>query len=256
MLSTLVVATILFTLAFTAAADSNEGKQYYELREYRLKSAEAAKQVDAYLTGALVPALSRLGVGPVGVLREIEEKAEPIRFVLISYDSLDHIATAAARLAEDEAYQEAAAEYLSTPPEHTPLQRIRSELLVAFDCMPRLIVPELTAQNQDRVFELRTYESPTERLGELKVEMFNAGEVPIFLDCGIIPVFLGQALVGDVTPSLTYMTVYPSMQAKAEAWKKFPVHPDWINLKDVPKYKGTVSKIHKWELVPVEGSQL
>jgi len=122
--------------------------------------------------------------------------------------------------------------------------------------MPRVKIPELTRQNRDRVFELRTYESPTEHLGDLKVEMFNSGEVPIFLDCGILPVFLGQAIVGDLMPSLTYMTVYSSMEAKAKAWGKFPKHPDWLKLKEIPKYKGTVSKIHKWILVPVKGSQL
>ena len=149
-----------------------------------------------------------------------------------------------------------AADYLTTPRDAAPLKRIRSELLYAFDCMPKLKVPELTKQNQDRIFELRVYESPTEGFGDLKVEMFNAGEVPIFLDCGIIPVFMGQAIVGDQMPNLTYMTVYANEQAKREAWSKFPGHPDWKKLSAIQRYKGSVSKIHKFNLAPVEGSQL
>ena len=35
--------------------------------------------------------------------------------------------------------------------------------------------------NKNRVYELRTYESAHEKLGQLKVDMFNNGEVPIFL---------------------------------------------------------------------------
>lgn len=229
-------------------------KQCFELRQYRLKSNDGAADLDEYLTQALVPALRRHGSGPVGVFREIKTSDTPVRFVLIPYDSIEQVASCSKSLATDEEYQSAAESYLTN--DEAVFSRIRSELLVAFDCMPQLKVPEQTKDNSDRVFELRVYESSTERLGELKVEMFNSGEVPIFLDCGIIPVFMGQAVIGDLLPSLTYMTVYDSLEAKAAAWKKFPKHPDWLTLKEVPKYKGTVSKIHKWELVPVEGSQL
>ena len=60
------------------------------------------------------------------------------------------------------------------------------------DCMPLLKVPKNQLENHDRVFELRVYESANERLGDLKVHMFNNGEVPIFLDCGIQPILSGK----------------------------------------------------------------
>ena len=252
----LIAIVCCLTASALLAAGPIGGKQYFELREYRLKSSADAAKVDKYLTGALLPALTRLGAGPVGVFREIEERPEPIRFVLIPFDSIGQVAGVAAKLAQDEEYQKTAADYLATPRKEAPLSRIRSELLVAMDCMPHVKVPELARRSQDRVFEMRTYESPTERYGNLKVEMFNSGEVPIFLDCGITPVFLGQAIVGDLMPNLTYLTVYSSLEAKAEAWKKFPKHPDWIKLKAVPKFKGSVSKSHKWILIPLSGSQL
>ncbi len=242
------------TSALVCADDVPTKKQFYELRQYQLKSEGQAAELDAYLTKALIPALRRHGSGPVGVFREIKASENPVRFVLIPYGSADKVAMAVPALSKDKTYQEAAAGYLKK--KDAAFTRIRSELLHAFDCMPQLKVPSQTEGNKDRVFELRIYESATEQLGNLKVEMFNAGEVPIFLDCGIMPVFLGQAVVGDLLPSLTYMTVYDSMEAKAEAWSKFPKHPEWNKLKVVPKYKGTVSKIHKWELVPVDGSQL
>lgn len=252
LLLSLCVASVISALA--CADDAPAKKQFYELRQYRLKSEEQATELDAYLTKALIPALRRHGSGPIGVFREVKPSDNPVRFVLIPYESADQVALAVPALSKDETYQAAAADYLKK--KDAAFTRIRSELLHAFDCMPQLKVPAQTEGNKDRVFEIRIYESATEQLGDLKVEMFNAGEVPIFLDCGIMPVFLGQAVVGDLLPSLTYMTVYDSMEAKAEAWSKFPKHPDWKKLKVVPKYQGTVSKIHKWELVPVEGSQL
>ena len=86
--------------------------------------------------------------------------------------------------------------------------------------------------------------------------MFNSGEVPIFLDCQIAPVFMGQALIGDLQPNLTYMTVYDNDEARKTAWKAFSDHPDWQVLKAVEKYKGTVSKIHKSDWIAKPYSQL
>ncbi len=104
-------------------------------------------------------------------------------------------------------------------------------MLLAFDCFPKVKIPTQKSAGKDRLFELRVYESPTDLLGHLKVEMFNSGEVPIFLDCGIQPVFMGQAFVGDKLPNLTYMTVYDNAEQRDECWKKFQKHPDWQVLK-------------------------
>ena len=84
----------------------------------------------------------------------------------------------------------------------------------------------------------------------------NSGEVSIFLESGVTPVFMGQAIAGDKMPNLTYMTVYKDQAAKDEAWAKFRQHPDWKVMSKLEKYKGTVSTIHKMILLPVEGSQL
>ena len=86
--------------------------------------------------------------------------------------------------------------------------------------------------------------------------IFHSGEVPIFLDSGIQPIFIGQGVVGPFTPSLSYLTVYPNEEARLKAWKAFRAHPDWHVLKAVPKYAGTVSKIHKYVLVPKPYSQM
>jgi hypothetical protein len=86
--------------------------------------------------------------------------------------------------------------------------------------------------------------------------MFNNGEVPIFLDCGIQPIFIGQSLLGPQTPNLTYLTLYPDEDARLKAWQAFRKHPDWQVLKEVAKYKGTVSHIDKYVLVPKPYSRM
>ncbi|MEM9587753.1 MAG: NIPSNAP family protein, partial [Planctomycetota bacterium] len=210
--------------------------------------------LDQYLSEALIPALDRQGIGPVGVFSGTAEKEpvlggnEPRVIVAIPYDSADQVFQAKSKLAGDEAYQSAAKAYLQRAPKDPAYKRIQSELMIAMDCMKTLNVPAGTLDNDDRVYELRLYESANEHRGDLKVEMFNNGEVPIFLDCGIQPIFIAQCVVGPQTPSLSYLTVYPNEEARLQAWKDFRVHPDWKVLSKVAKYKGTVSHIDKFIL--------
>ena len=246
---------LLIAMTSTALADHhNEGKQYIELRYYTANSTDAANELDSYLVEALVPALNRIGYKSVGVLREEKPSAEPLRLVVIAHNKIDDFAGLNQKLANDETYQSAASSYMKKNKKETPLVRIRTELLYSFDCWPALKDP--TEGREEKIYELRIYESTNEHFGNLKVEMFNSGEVPIFLDSGITPVFMGQAIAGDVMPNLTYMTVYDDQEAKDKGWDNFRNHPDWKTLSANPKYKGTVSQIHKINLVAVKGSQL
>jgi hypothetical protein len=246
-------------LALGAVTQGDETKQYYEVRSYVLGDSGDSKAIDGYLQNALLPALKRKQVGPVGVFSNAESDSSRnprVIVVVIPHDSVDGIAKLNANIEADDQYQADAKVYLDRGPKDSPYQRIQSELLVAMTCWPKLIVPDAALGNHDRVFELRVYESANERIGHLKVEMFNEGEVPIFLDCDITPIFIGQAVIGQYTPNLTYLTMYKSDDARKAAWRKFLAHPDWKVLSSVEKYKGTVSKIHKYVLSPKAYSQM
>ena len=245
---------LLFCFAATLFADHHGEKQYIELRYYYAKTNDGLAEIDAYLEHALVPALNRSGAQNVGVFRPDGGRSDAMRIVVIAHDSIGQFAALPEKLSADATYQAAAKEYMAKN-DTTPLARIQSELLYAFDCWPKLKVPKRST-TEERIFELRIYESANERLGNLKVEMFNSGEVPIFLDSGVMPVFMGQAVAGDKMPNLTYLTVYEDQSAKDKAWEAFRAHPDWQVLKKVEKFQGTVSKIHKINLVPTAASQL
>ncbi len=253
MLLTICILAMCQPVVRAEAAD----RQVLELRKYTLIDKAAEEALDHYLEVALIPALIRQGLGPVGAFAPAEPGEGPVEvLLLVAGPDVAAVTGAAAKLATDKAYQRAAAEYLNTPADQPLLQRIRSELLLSFACWPQVVVPAQKTADQDRLFELRTYESPTEKLGDLKVEMFNSGEVPIFLACDVQPVFMGQALIGDKLPNLTYMTVYDNDAARQQAWQRFVAHPDWEKLKAVGKYQGTVSTIHKSDWVPKSYSQL
>ncbi|MEM1068122.1 MAG: NIPSNAP family protein [Planctomycetota bacterium] len=245
------------------ASSMEANAELYEIRGYVLgadgdSSMGDEQAVDQYLSEALLPALKRSGVGPVGVFTNSEDDETGIKtvFVVIPYADPAAMGSSRAQVQSDEQYQKDAEEFFKRGNRNKAYQRIESELLVAMACMPEVKVPEGALENDERVFELRIYESANEKLGNLKVDMFNNGEVPIFLDCGITPIFIGQSIVGPYTPNLTYLTMYPDEASRGKAWDAFRVHPDWKVLSRVAKYKGTVSKIHKYVLVPKSYSQM
>jgi len=246
------------TIPFASSGVFAASPEYYEIRSYLLGDQGDAEAIHQYLRDAFLPAMGRQQVEPIGVFHNSpEDQSDSKRIVVvIPYKSADEISACKVRLANDIEYKKAAKSYLDRGPDNSPYLRIESELLVAMDCMPLLKVPEDQLNNAKRVFELRVYESANERLGDLKVHMFNNGEVPIFLDCGIQPIFIGQAVVGPSTPNLSYLTTYPSEKARNKAWVAFRAHPDWQVLKKEPKYAGTVSKIDKYVLTPTDYSQI
>lgn len=248
----------LILALFASPATMADSPELYEVRSYLLGEKSDPDAIDQYLSEALIPALGRHGISRVGAFTtsEKDETGSPRIVVVIPYSGADQIVDIKSKLAGDKQYLRQAEAYLQRGPKDAPYQRIQSELLAAMDCWKELKVADESLKNSDRVYELRLYESPNERLGDLKVDMFNNGEVPIFLDCGVQPIFIGQSLVGPQTPNLTYLTVYPSEAARGEAWKAFRTHPDWNVLKKVAKYQGTVSHIDKYVLVPKPYSQM
>lgn len=117
-----------------------------------------------------------------------------------------------------------------------------------------LATPELTSPRSERVYELRSYEGATEKLYNLKVEMFNEGESALFQELGFNPVFFGEVLSSAHMPHLMYMTTHADTTAQQKNWDVFRSHPDWQVMKELDRYQNTVSGITKYLLYPTEYS--
>jgi len=257
-LKTSLLATAAAAAGITAAAsDAAPGRDYYELRAYRLKPGAPHDLLDAYVEKALIPALNARGIRTVGVFTEPEAKDGPAVWVLIPHASLESVTGVTASLNADPAVLAAGAEYLnSTSKEHPAFDRLDSWLLVAFAGLPRLAVPALRREGKARIFELRTYESYSEVKALKKVEMFNAGEIGVMQELNLSPVFYGQALIGRDLPHLTYLLCSPDRENHKNSWTAFGRHPVWLKLKNDPQYAETVSKITSRFLVPAAYSQI
>ena len=256
----LLFATLLCTLMSSSnlfAADE-EPLQFYEIRQYTLLDDDDEQALDDYLANAYLPALKRQNVGPVGALVSAPEDENKVRrlVVITPLNRPAQILNIRMKLAADTEYQQAAEKFMSRGNDNPAYGRVVTELSVAMDCMKKLVVPDGLLENMQRRYELRTYESVNERVGDLKVDMFNNGEVPIFLAVGITPIFISQTVVGTQMPSLTYLSAFPSNEARLKAWDDFRAHPDWKVLSGEAKYQGTVSRIDKYVLAPKPYSQM
>jgi hypothetical protein len=237
------------------AADSGPA-QYYELRVYTTKSEQQQKLVSDYWQNAGVPAYNRMGVSPIGVFTEPQDSPTNHVYVLIPFESLEAFSAVRARLAADAAYQAAAADYLGLTKSGAAYERIESSLNVAFESMKKLAPPPSSADKSPWIFELRTYESPSEGKGINKVDMFNHGEVPLMQECGLSPVFFSQALIGSHMPNLVYMVSGENMDEHKKHWKAFGEAPVWKKLSSDPQYKDNVSRVTSIFLKRTSASQI
>ncbi len=221
-----------------AGRPAESASEYYELRRYRLRRGAGQQLVDTYLREAALPALQRAGAGPVGVLSLMIGAESPAFLVIIPHKDLAALASLPARLAADAEYQKAGAAYLNTAATAPAFIRIESSLLRAFDGLPRLELPfgGGEAGRRPRIFELRMYESHSEKAAKKKIEMFNTAEIAIFRRAGMHPVFFGETLVGASMPNLTYMLAYEDMAAHDRQWSAFSADPEWKTLSTTPGF--------------------
>jgi hypothetical protein len=249
-----IAAILVFAFVqFVAAA----GRDFYQIQVYRLNGKAQEQRVDNYLKMAYLPALHRAGVKNVGVFKPIASdtasKNQVIVFLpLTSLDQIDKLQTT---LENDAAYQKAGADFLNAPFDNVPFQRKESILLKAFPDATTLFIPKFKTPHSQRIYELRSYEGPTENLYRQKVKMFNeGGEIKLFKTLDFNAVFYASVISGSTMPNLMYMTTFADMAAHDAHWDAFRNSPDWKKLSALEEYKHTVSKSVKILLSPTDYS--
>ncbi|HBL75774.1 MAG: NIPSNAP family containing protein [Bacteroidetes bacterium GWF2_42_66] len=250
----LIVLSFLFGESSTAAR-----RDYYALKVYHMKDQSQSDRVEKYLKEAYIPALHKAGIQKVGVFKPIEEKAETglLLFVWLPLKSLEQFSDLNATIEKDAQYQAAGTDYIEAAHNNTPFQRIETILLKAFENMPAFSVPNHSTPPSERVYELRSYEGPTEKMYQKKVEMFNAGgEIALFKKLEFNALFYAEVISGSAMPNLMYMTTFSDMKSHDEHWDTFRNHPDWKVLSGMEKYKNTVSNSTKYLLRPTDYSDL
>ena len=236
--------------------DQPTHRQYVELRRYHLLPGAKQRAFTAFVGDAMIPAMNRAGVGRVGAFTVVYGDNAPSLLLVFAYSTLESVMTLRDRLASDAAYRRAGAGILDAPLSEPSFVRAESSLLRTFESMPMLEPFTGAGTEAPRIYELRTYESHSDRAALNKLAMFNAGEVPIFRRTGLTPVFFGETIVGARMPNLAYMLAFRDMAARDAAWAAFVKDPDWKTLSADPQYRDNVSAISDIILRPTSYSQL
>ncbi|QEC69769.1 NIPSNAP family containing protein [Panacibacter ginsenosidivorans] len=234
---------LISTLAF---AQKTPEREYYKLIVYHYKDAVQEDILDTYLEHALLPALHRQKVSDVGVFKSLSNDTvtDKLLYVFMPFKSLKDMKNMEEDIDKDKAYQAAGSNYIDAAYNKPPYTRKETIILYAFPMAPKMQLPQLKSAANERVYELRSYESATEKVFANKVRMFNeGGEVPLFKRLNFNAVFYSEVIAGPKMPNLMYMTTFENMQDREAHWKAFGADEEWKKLSSMPEYQNNVQHI-------------
>ncbi len=259
--SAIVPITLITAFAFLLSAFTIHGKkskqEYYQLKVYHFNTAQQEQLLDAYFKNALLPALHRNGIDKAGVFKTIanDTLVDKTMYVLVPFKSIDATDKLQDKLLADAEYQTSGADFVNVNYKSPAYTRMEVILLKAFPLAPEMKIPALKSGKKDRVYELRSYESASEKIFKNKVQMFNQGdEIGLFKRLNFNAVFYSEVIAGSKMPNLMYMTSFENMDDRNAHWKAFSSDTAWVKLKSMPIYQNNVSHIDITFLKGVEYS--
>ncbi len=248
----MLLNVMLANTSMSIAQEQN--REYYQIKIYSMDTNEQVVILDDYLKNAYLPALKRQNIANIGVFKPRIDTIKKI-YILIPFSSLMQFETLNDKLFKDEIYLANGTNYIKASYENPTYYRIESVILKAFTDMPKLQAPSLKEARNERIYELRSYESSSETYFRNKVEMFNAGgEINLFKRLDFNAVFYGEVISGSKMPNLMYMTTFENQDSRDAHWKKFVEAPEWKELSSMSKYNNNVSHIDITFLYPTEYS--
>ncbi len=249
---------ILLSNVFAASASKID---FYQIKIYHLKTDVQEKTVDGYLQKAYLPALHRAGIAKVGVFKPVVSDpaavVEKLIYVFIPLKSFNGILELDKKLAKDQQYAIDGKAYVEAAYSDVPYERLESIVLKAFEDAPNFMLPKLKSPMKERVYELRSYEAPTEKYFQNKVRMFNKGdEIGLFKRLNFNAVFYAEVISGSRMPNLMYLTTFENKADRDEHWKAFSADDYWKKLSVLPEYQHNVSKNDTKFVYPTDYSDI
>jgi hypothetical protein len=237
------------------AEETAKTREFIEFRTYTVKDETKKAQFVEILDKAFIPALNAQGIKPVGVMVPLPSETDNQNkvFVVIPHKTTDSYLNLTAQLLADETYRKNADAIFAATSKDPIYTACESSFLKCFENCPKLETPNL---GPDRIFHARLYRSFNIERNAAKIHMFDhGGEMALFRELGVHPVFFGEALSGTKLPNITYMVTGESAEKHDMAWKTFASHPKWQEIKKNPAYADTATEISRVLLKPSPGSQ-
>jgi hypothetical protein len=195
----------------------------------------------------------------IGVFKAIsnDTAADKKLYVFIPFKSLKQWEEFETNATSDKTTIDGTGTYVNAAYNKPAYSRMEAMFIKAFELAPEVGRSKLTGPKGERVYELRSYEGPTEKIHRNKVHMFNqGGEIPLFDRLNFNGVFYGEVVFGSKMPNLMYMTSFDNMASREEHWKTFNTDPEWKTLSSKKEYQNNVSHADITFLRPAEYSDL
>jgi len=217
--------TVIFPA--TAAADGSR-TLYYTMTQYFLRNGSQTTRIQDFLAQGLVPTIRKLHSGPVICLEALVAAHMPQVVVITGYRSLNEIKEVGDRMWKEESYRQAVQSWEAGA--EAPYEHLAQALLAATDYSPE-VKPADPVPATPRIFELRTYHSPTWRQLKALHERFAGPEIAIFHRVGVHPILYTSTVFGQNMPNLTYLIPFDSLAAREKAWAAFSADPEWVKVR-------------------------
>jgi hypothetical protein len=237
-----LVLLVLFQLSAYAKSTPRE---FYLIKIYHCTTQSQLNHIDDYLEKTYLPFLHNNGISKVGVFAPImnDTSADKRIFVWVPLKNLSQIDALDQVYEKLDPFGDDPLIHLDNKDSSLPYTRIESILTKAFKLQPQFEKSSDLVKSSNRVFEYRSYESPTEEMHLRKVNMFNEGqEIEIFKRLNFNAVFYSKALVGARTPNLIYMTSFNDMDDRNAHWKAFTQDSTWKKISTAKEYLKIVNR--------------
>jgi hypothetical protein len=254
-----ILLLILGFLVLPFTYSQAQNRDIYELKIYHIENADQEKRLDTYLEKAYIPAMHKAGIAKVGVFKPVlsdEKEAGTKVYVFVPYKNLQQFTGLSVKLEKDKEYLKNGKDYIDAAHDNPPYRRIETTVMRAFTGMPRFQESKVTGPKKDRVYELRSYESATEKQYLNKVKMFNEGEIEIFDRLGFNAIFYAEVIAGAHMPNLVYLTTFENMESEKAHWKAFGTDPQWEKMKVMEEYQNNMNRNDAKLLYPADYSDL
>lgn len=240
----------LLTLALIAllqigANAKKTPREFYLIKIYHCSTQKQLDHIDAYLENTYLPFLHNAGIKKVGVFAPIVNDTSVDKRIYVwvplknlnQLDELDQVFENANAFGDDPLI------HLDNKDSSLPYNRIESILTKAFKLQPQHETNSSLVKSNNRIYEYRSYESPTEEMHLRKIHMFNEGqEIDLFKRLNFNAIFYSKALVGARTPNLIYMTSFNDIDDRNAHWKAFTQDPVWKKISVAKEYLKIVSR--------------
>ena len=239
-----MVFTLMMISGFSQKSKKST-REFYLIQVYHCSSNQQIQRIDTYLQNTYLPYLHQSDIEKVGVFAPIanDTAADKKLYVWIPMRSLNVLDKLDQGIEQLDPFGKNEIVDLENADSSLPYTRIERIITKSFIYQPRFEKNSSLIKSLDRIYEYRSYESPTENAHLRKVHMFNeGGEIALFKRLNFNAIFYAKAIVGDRMPNLIYMTSFNNMADRDAHWKAFGASPEWQSISNMPKYAKSVNR--------------